>query len=679
MKFSYNWLQSFFNKKLPNAEKLANYLMMHSFEIEEAKKEGDDFILDIDILPNRMPDCASHQGIARELSAILRKKINFLKYDFIEDKSKKVSDYLELKVEDKKLCSRYCARIIEGVKVGKSPAWIKEKLEVCGLQSINNIVDATNYIMLETGQPLHAFDAEKLKGKIIVRKAKRDEKIKTLEEKDYILSENDLVIADEKEPIAIAGIKGGKKAEITKSTKTIIIESANFNREFIYRTSKRLNLRTDASIRFSAGLDPNLAEEAIDRVASLIQKIAGGKVLKGKVDFYPQKVNPIKINLRYDYLKSLLGIDISKKEVIKILESLYFEAKEKANNFIVKVPTFRRDILIEEDLIEEIGRIYGYEKFPSTYSILQKNFPEKNYELDIIFELEDLMKSFGFFEMYNYSFISEKEGKLFSKMKDYRLIELLNPISKNIKYLRFSLLPNLLKAVSFNEKKIIHEFGREKLEDYLRFYEVGNVFQNRKEIRKFAFLMGGENKYFELKGVLEGIVNFFNLKEISFLPLKENIFFEKKEGAQLILNKKIVGVMGKISREILDFYDIKTPIYFFEGDFHQIFTKFQEKKYKKIPVYPPVIRDISIIVPKEILAIEIEKIIESKVPKALFEKIEIIDVFYPSEGFKNITFRLIFRARNRNLTSEEVDKIQEKIFKEIEKIKGLKVKRKENL
>jgi len=679
MKFSYNWLQSFFEKKLPTPEKLVDLLMTHSFEIDEVKKEKNDFVLDIDVLPNRMPDCASHIGIAREISAILGYKIKEKKYQLKEDKKRKAKDFIKIEVKDKKLCPRYCARVIEGVKVSSSPGWLKEKIEACGLQSINNIVDATNYIMLETGQPLHAFDADKITGKIIVRRAKNGEKITTLDNKRYVLDSEVLVIADEKQPIAIAGIKGGKKAEITNNTKRIIIESANFERKNIYKSSKRLRLQTDASIRFSAGLDKSLAEEAIDKVVSLIKEVAGGNILNGIVDicFVKEKQKAIELNI--DYTRSLLGIDIKKEKILKILKSLGFEIQsQKLNKIKVLVPSFRKDISIEEDLIEEIGRIYGYENFPSKLSIYQEKFIEENRELKLAYQLRELMKSLGFVELYNYSFISKEEGDFFGKRGKINFIELLNPVSKNIKYLRFSLVPNLLKAISLNEKRVIHEFGVKTPDEYLNFFEIGNIFQKNQEKRKFAIMFLGNNDFFKVKGIFEAILKYFRIQEANFeVNKKDNLIWEKNKSAGIFLNGKNIGFLGEISKEVLDFYQIERPVFGFEIDFKNLcFAEDKNIQFKEIPSFPPLIRDISVLVPKDVLAKDVEKQIQKVCQGNFLEKIEIFDVYYLKEK-KSISFRLIFRAKNRNLTSKEIDKIQEKIIKEIETKSNWKVKRKE--
>jgi len=305
MLFSYKWLQSYLKNPLPSPKKLAELLTMRAFEVEGIKKAGKDYVLDIDVLPNRGSDCFSHIGMAREIAAISKNSFQTIKYKLDENKKLKVKDFITLKVENKNDCFRYSGRIIVDVKVGSSPKWIQDRLKICGLRPINNIVDITNYVMLETGQPLHAFDYNKISEnkKIIVRRARKGEKIVTLDNEKYDLDKNVLVIAGSKEPLAVAGIKGGKKAEIDKKTRIIILESANFNAGLIHQISRKLNLKTDASWRFEHKIDPNLTELAINRAANLIQEVSKGKIVSGLVDFYPKKVLPKKIKLNLDYVK----------------------------------------------------------------------------------------------------------------------------------------------------------------------------------------------------------------------------------------------------------------------------------------------------------------------------------------------------------------------------------------
>ena len=333
MKFSYNWLKEFV-PKLPKPDKLADLFTMHAFEIESIERAGKDYVLDVNILPNRIADASGHLGLARDIAAIMGTSVT-LKVKPVKEGRRDMRDVLKVEVKTP-MCLRYAARGIMDVNVKDSPKWLQERLQVCGLRPINNIVDAANYVMLETGQPLHAFDAEKIGGKkIVVRSARAGEKIAALDDKTYALDETMVVIADIDSPLAIAGIKGGARAEISSDTKNIILEAATFNGPTIRKTSQVLKLRTDASVRFSVGLDPNLAGEALDRITSLIQEIAGGEILKGSIDIYPKRNREKKIILRDSYANSLLGTELRDTEMAAILKRLGFGVQGRGDKLTV--------------------------------------------------------------------------------------------------------------------------------------------------------------------------------------------------------------------------------------------------------------------------------------------------------------------------------------------------------
>jgi len=420
MLFSYNWLQSFFQDKLPAPKKLAEILTLHSFEVEEIKKNKNDSVFDLDITANRAADCFSHLGIARECSTFLNLKLQMPNLKITENKDK-IDDFIKVSIKNKNDCLRYTGRVIRGIKVKESPKYIQNRLISCGLEPINNIVDAANYVMLELGQPLHAFDLDKINGsRIIVRKAKNNEKIEALDGKTYKLDENVLVIADSKKSLAIAGIKGGKSSAIDNQTKNIFIESANFNRLSIRKTSRKLRIKTDASFRFEHGMDSNMTEMAVDRLAKLITEIAGGKIAKNRVDVFSKKVISRKIKLDLTQVEKLLGIKISKKDIFKILKSLGLEID---NNLKVKIPSIRPDIIESNDLIEEIGRIYGYEKIVPVFPKLALMPAQRNQKIVWQERVKNILKASGFFETYNYSFISKKIGDYLGN----NLAELENP------------------------------------------------------------------------------------------------------------------------------------------------------------------------------------------------------------------------------------------------------------
>jgi len=689
MIFSYNWLQSFFQKKLPNPGKLAELLTMHSFEVEEVKMVGKDFALDIDVLPNRGPDCFSHIGIAREIAALLNCKLRIVNGKLFEDKNLKAKNFVSVDIKDKNTCPRYTARVIVDVKVAPVPRWIQEKLTVCGLRPINNIVDILNYVMLETGQPLHAFDYEKIEEpcQIVVRFAKKGEKIKTLDEEEYELDKDILVIADLKEPLAIAGIKGGKKAEISEKTKIVVLESANFNPKVIRRGSNKIDLKTDASWRFEHGIDPNLTEIAINRAAGLIQEIAGGKIAQGLVDFYSKKVLPKKIKFDLDYVEGLLGVKIPQKEIKNILKRLGFKCGDERARYIeVLVPTFRLDISIPEDLIEEIGRIYCYQKIPSTFPISILIPPERNLEIFWEDITKDILKEAGFTEVYNYSFLSEKDISIYQlNQPKSRVWEIENPTSADFQYLRPSLIPNLFKNVATNQK-----FFEE-----IKIFELGKVFKDSKEKRMLTGVMtvpaeGGSPAFFEVKGVIDSLLNKMGISNIWFAepsahltphPAKRGSAYDEyqptpeespisvwhsRKCAEIKVDGEEIGFLGEISQRILENLKITEKVVIFDIDFEKL-SKLasEEHEYQPISRYPAAVRDIAVLVPREV---RVEEVL-NKIEEAGGELIRDVDLFDIYEGEelpekkKNLAFHIIYQATDRTLSSKEIDDIQEKIIK----------------
>jgi len=679
MKFSYNWLQSFFKKKLPKPEKLAEFLTMHSFEVSAVEKSGKDWILDIDVLPNRAGDCFSHLGIAREIAAILNLNFQLPETKIKEDKKLKLKDFIRVEVVGRGTCQRYTAKVITGVKIGNSPEGIKARLKVCGLRPINNIVDIANYVMLETGQPLHAFDGEKLEGKkIIVRFAKEGEKITTLDGEKYNLDDDILVIADSQKPVAIAGIKGGKLPEIDNKTKVVILESANFNSQVIRRASRKLNLRTDASLRFEHGLDPNLTEFGISRAAYLIQKIAKGKVIKGSIDIYPKKTIAKRINLDLSYLKSLLGVEISRSRIMDILKKLEFKivhspkeslrlptGQAKFNILTVEVPTFRLDIFLQEDLIEEVGRIYGYEKIPVLFPVSALIPPKKNYEIFWEETTKNILKEAGFSEVYNYSFISEKDKNIFG---NNNLIELENPLSVDFKYLRASLIPNLLKNIQKNQKKAAK----------IKIFELGKIFRKNKEKLEekrmlTATILGEE--FYQLKGVVDLLLNKIGISDVwydNYKPTPEESklsLWHSKKCAEIKIGQEEVGFLGEMSDKISETLKLSQKVVLFDLDFEKLAKlASEEHEFRPIPKYPSAVRDLAILVPPQVKVEEVLNVIEIT-GGTLVRDIDLFDIYEGEElpeGKKNLAFHLIYQAQDRTLSSKEIDQLHQKIIKTLE-------------
>lgn len=732
MKFSYNLLQEYFKQKLPKPEKLADVLTMHSFEVGNTVKLGKDYILDIDVLPNRMPDCGGHEGLAREISVITsfrfadgHEKGEKLKIQSaIETSRLKLKKYLEVKIEDKDLCLRYTATVMRNVKVEPAPKKIKEYLETLGINSINNMVDAANYIMLKTGQPLHIFDLDKIesissfKKQIIVRRAKNGESITALDNKKYDLDESVLVIADSKEPLAVAGIKGGKKAEVDFNTKNIILEAANFDLTNIRKTSQKLNLRTDASIRFSYNLDPNLCDKASLELVNLIKSFCGGEMLQF-VDVYPKKAVSVPIKVDFDKTRKILGVGIKDKDIKNIFQKLGFIVKSSGKIYAVYPLTVRRDINIEEDLIEEVGRVYGYERIKPSLPLSELVPTEENRERGVLKAVRIFFANQGFSEFYNYSFIGENDKEIAFKAGVKEMNELQNPLSPDMKFLRPALIFNILKNISFNLKNY----------DIVKMFELGKIFSFLKngaanslsdfENNNLAAVIAcknadGKELFFKLKGVISSIFELSGVQDVKFDNSGVNngneillsYFCHPYRYAKIKIKENSIGVLGEVKSDILANYDIKRGVaVFFEINF-DAFLKFvkEEKEFKSFSRFPKLDRDLSLFAPYDAEIEKVKNVIENQGGK-LLTSCEIFDIYEPAlsvsrpalsadksalyasqqgepaggngkfEGRKSIAFRLTFQSEEKTLLDKEVDAIMEKIIKALEENLEWKVRK----
>ncbi len=683
MLFSYNWLKEYV-KDLPSPQKTADLLIKHSFEVEEIKKEGNDWILDVKVLSNRA-DCFSHLGIAGELTVALgKKKIVIVQSRFtgMKDSFKKSArGKVKIIIEEKNLCQRYTAVLLENIKVGESPIKIKERLRSCGINFINSVVDAVNYVMLETGQPMHVFDFDKISDvkskvqsskfkvlkKIVVRRAEKGEKIKTLDDKDYVLNENILTISDENDILAIAGIKGGKKAEVDLDSKNILIESANFDRLAIRKGSRCLGLRTDASLRFEHGLDPNLTMEAIERATNLIQWLVGGKVAE-KIDFYPKPINPWQIKLYFGKVRKMLGVEIAKGKIIKILQNLNLTVVKKTKELVlVKVPTYRQDLKIQEDLVEEVGRFYGFEKISIQAPMVCLKPEERNENVFWEDRVKDILKEIGFSEVFNYSFIGEDEKDLFG-FDTVDLVEIENPLSAEQKYLRPILEVDLLKNIKTNQNNF----------DEIKIFELGKIFNKKQgtrnkeqslEKRMLAGIMTG-NRFCEMKGVVDLLFKKLGIGGVSYV--------EFGNGAKIEVNKKEIGYLGGTSSKILKALRISLPITIFTFDLEKLQKLSSgENIYCPISRFPSAMRDLAVLVPVKTRIVEvIYKINQSG--GVIIKEVDLFDIFEGgniSQGKKNLAFHIIYQANDRTLSPEEINEIHAKIVKGLEKEAGWEVRK----
>jgi len=686
MKFSANWLNEYLQKPLKPQE-IADLLTMHAFEVETCEKFGKDFVLDIKVLPDRAHDCMSHIGIAKELAAISGLGFIESKANISEDKKIKAKDFIFVEVPSGDLCPRYSMRVLSDVKVAPSPKWMQERLAACGLRPISNIVDITNYVMIETGQPLHAFDVDKVGGKkIIVRRANEGEQITTLEGKTYKLSNQNLVIADEKVAIGIAGIKGGEGPEIDEKTKVVVIESANFEPTNIRRTSKAFNLRTDASIRFENGLDPELTIKALGRAASLMAEFAGGRVASGLIDVYPNKVKPRKIFADVEWIQGLLGLPVKIQEMVNILKRLDVPAKiikKNKKTFIeVTPPSSRLDLRAQEDIAEEIARIMGYDKIPATVpsGILIPAAKEEN----LIYEdkIKDILVGAGWSEAQNYSFISDADVKTFEIVKQ---VEIKNPFSQDQKYLRPTLIVNLLKNVKENLKYF----------DGVRLFEIGRSFTmvggNPAEWKnKIAAVVSNKNAkrpaegLFELKGLVHILFEKLGIDDVWFddeISSDSSVmpfwlkYTHPARRAQIKSGQNQIGWVGEIKPKILSAMEIKEKISVFELDFSEVIRiASEEREYIPPSKYPAIIRDLAIVVEQTTKIETVLNIIEIA-GGPLLQDTDIFDIYEGLVDYKkSLAFRLIYQSDERSLSDAEINKLMEKIIKSLEE-KGWEVRK----
>ena len=675
MKISYNWLKEYVDIR-QNPKEVADLLTMHSFEIDGLEKIYKDSIIDVDVLPNRAHDCLSHIGIAKELGALINKKVKFKFPKVKENKKLKIEDYISVVVKDKKLCPRYTARVILNVEIGPSPKWLKERLESLGQNSINNVVDATNYVMLLIGQPLHAFDLDKLKdGKILVQRADEKELIETLGGDRYILDGNILTIRGKEGALAIAGIKGGKKAEIDNDTRNIVLESAYFEPTNIRRSSKKINLRTDSSLRFENGTSPTLCKDTIDLLADLIQDIAKGDIVSGVIDIkkdkeYKKTIIPFSTKDILD----IIGIKIPEKDILAILKKLGFIIKKstKKDIFLAEVPFERLDVELKEDLAEEVVRVYGYENIESK-PMLSELWPAKRNE-SYFYEqkIKDILVGLGSSDVYNYSFVGDKEASIFdNKYPD--LVSLLNPLSEDKKYLKPSLLFGLLNNVYENLK---HQKS-------VRFFEIGKVFSlsSKKKVNEKKMLAGvfankikekdsGES-FYELKGSLDlffsklGISDFWLDDSKSNPDYSDHNFWHTGRVSEIKIGNNTVGIMGDVSHFVLEKMNIKTRVSAFEIDFDKLVSEATEEfAYQKVSKFPAVTRDIAILVGAEVRVDDVQSIIES-IGGGFLIDVDLFDIYEDEKTdnslSKSFAFHLIFQSQDKTLLDKEINEIMKKI------------------
>ena len=624
-----------------------------------------DVEFEFEITSNRV-DCYSTLGLARETAATFHKEF---KAPVVEVKGcgGDVNDYIKVEVQAEDLCSRYCARVVKNIRLAPSPEWMQRRLASVGIRPINNIVDITNYVMEEYGQPMHAYDLDTIADhKIVVRRAANDEKFVTLDGQERTLDENVLVICDGEKAVGMAGIMGGENSMITDDVKTMLFEAACFDGTNIRLSSKRVGLRTEASGKFEKGLDPNNAQAAIDRACQLIEELDAGDVVDGTVDVYPVKKEEVRIPFEPDRINALLGTDISKEQMLEYFKPIELAYDEKTNEIVA--PTFRQDLFRTADLAEEVARFFGYDNIPTTLPRGEATTGKLPFYLRIEAVARDIAEFCGFSQGMTYSFESPK---VFDKLmlpedaKERQAILISNPLGEDFSIMRTISLNGMLTSLATNYNR------RNK---NVRLYEMGNIYLPKSlpltelpdERMQFTLGMYGDGDFFSMKGVVEEFLDKIGMHEKEvYDPNAGKSFLHPGRQANIVYDGTVIGYMGEVHPTVAANYGIGDRAYVAVLDMPSIVEKATfDRKYEGIAKFPAVTRDISMVLPKEILVGQVEEIIVTRGGKIL-ENYELFDIYEGSkikEGFKSVAYSLSFRAKDHTLTDTEITSAMKKIL-----------------
>ena len=644
----------------------------------------DDVVFELEITPNR-PDCLSLIGVAREIRAETGNPLKLPTVDLKESEFN-IHDLTSVTINDPDLCPRYAARVIQGVKVGESPAWLQQRLESVGVGVINNIVDITNFVLMEYGQPLHAFDYHKLtENRIVVRRATDGEQITTLDEVDRELAPDMLVIADAEKPVALAGVMGGYDSEITETTCDVLLESAYFNPSSIRATAKALGVSTEASYRFERGADPGAVPAALDRAAQLIAELAGGTVCEGVVDVYPGQQPLTQIQLRPERVNFVLGTALEAMEMAQILSRLGFDVDAAGDVYEVTVPTFRSDVTREVDLIEEIARVYGYDNIPTTLPKGDIPVPAPNPKTEVRGRIKDFLLAAGMMEAINYSFcapncLDKIRLEVDSPLRD--ATPLRNPLSPEMSVLRTTLMPGLLENAQHNRNHQI---------DTIALFEIGSVFVRdgeEKEPERVTGILAGQigegiysNPYrhpdfFDIKGLVEGVLEVCGIVNYTLQKTKAPTFHPGRN-AEVLLDDRRIGTFGEAHPEVLENYDLPYKAYLFEFDLEGLVDAATfAKRFEPISIYPKVVRDLAIVVDKGTLSDMPTELIYMTGGDAV-ESVRLFDVYEGEqvpEGKKSLAYTVTYHSATETLTDKAVNALHDKVVKRLNQKLGAELR-----
>lgn len=626
-------------------------------------------VFEYEVTSNRV-DCYSVIGIAREAAATFRKPFHAPEVKAVGTIGN-VNDEISVEVKDTELCPRYCAKVVKNVKIAPSPEWMQRRLSACGIRPINNLVDITNYVMEEFGQPMHAYDLSTIAGnKIVVRRAEDGEKFVTLDGQERELDSDMLMICDGEKAVGLAGIMGGENSMITDEVQDVLFEAACFDGTNIRLSSKRVGLRTDASSKFEKGLDPNNAEAAINRACQLIEELGAGEVVEGIVDVYPEKKVERTIQFDPDYVNNLIGFDLTEEEMVSYFPAL--ELKYDADTKMITVPTFRQDLIGMCDIAEEITRFYGYDKIPTTLPSGEATTGKLSDKLRIDEIARSVALYCGFSQGMTYSFESPKvfDKLLLSEDSELRkTVEISNPLGEDFSIMRTTPLNGILTSLATN-------YNRRNKD--VRLFEMGNIYLPKKlpitelpdERMQFTLGFYGDGDFFTMKGVVEEFLGQVGMdKKISYDANAGKTFLHPGRQANIVYKDTVIGYLGEVHPLVCENYDMKTRAYVAVIDMPYVYEMADfDKKYEGIAKFPAVSRDISMVVPKEILVGQIEAIIEQRGGKIL-ESYKLFDIYEGDQiekGFKSVAYNIVFRAKDRTLEENDVAGAMKKILNGLE-------------
>ena len=661
------------DKVIPQYQKDGIFILDQAYPLgEDIKKvlglEG--YVIEFEITPNR-PDCLSMLGIARETAATFNCNMQYPDVKIAQEHGN-IEEYASIEVESPELCGRYVGRVATDLVVQPSPMWLQQRLMGAGVRPINNIVDITNYVMLEMGQPLHAFDLDQLADrKIVVRKAAAGEVFQTLDGVQRSLDDTMLMIADGKRSVGLAGVMGGENSEVTEQTKSILIESAYFHPDNIRTTSKKLGLRTEASARFEKGIDPNGCRLAADRVCQLIEELGAGRIVKGIIDIYPEPVEKKVIEIRPQRINNLLGISLAPDEIKDILTRLELEVTIESNIMKATVPTYRADLLKEIDIVEEVARIYGYDEIPNTVPKGNTQGAKTNGQIIEDYS-KDVLNGLGLNEITTYSFVSPKSFDMIRIAEDSfmrSVVKLINPLGEENSIMRTTLMANMLEVLARNYSRKVES---------AKAFELGRVFiplsvpVDRLPVEKKVLTLGMYGKgtdFYTLKGTIEQLLTKLGIEKCQYIPEKNHPTFHPGRCANILYGDHILGVLGEIHPDVAENYDIDERTYIAELDFNILLQITRlDRLYKPLPKYPAITRDMALVLEDHIYVKQIEDIIWSNGGTTL-ESVKLFDVYKGKqiqEGYKSVAYSLTYRAADRTLVDEEVNQIHDKIVRALE-------------